>query len=673
MKLFSRFLLIALALVSFDAMAQPIPTTAGSNLTAWNGGSGATNNNQWNSLMNNRSGGVAASAPEADFGNCNALVLRCAQPKCATGGCTSMDITMPIVSGCVMDNETCKKHGDQLIQTIAAQLVANSNAKAQQAQLAAQQAAAQQAAAQNSQQMQQMQAQMQQMQAEMAAQNAATVAQLESALAEQKELNAQAIANATAAQKQIAEQQAAQSANTATTELTQAQIEAAERGVSADLLAREQITGQIMSKLENADTLMKKLNVTMQEAFKYAGCDPRGNNCSGPKRVKVFKQKAQEFFIPFDDIVDEVYEALEMSLAVGVDVSDVVMMLSGACNQWGKFLCVGVDGKHEVETYDNKSCVNGRSVKGQGFAKGGQECTPNMAIPPQDDSRCTLTELISEGGDPVLREWVDENDEGDRLVRVGCATSALDSVSIFGRRRGRKGAALDLDTLERILAQDAPDYVASNRYTQGTAGKDEGIERIKYCALTPRSYQTLLSAVQTKKLPSKICVPYDSLYVTAYTDGALTSGGFQGTGLATGYVNASNCSKCLDWNVFASDGCSLEWEQDGETYKDACPKDLVSKPEGRCKVTGDKCVNEDGKIYKRETHPVNTSVATNESFGDYKTKCILAGGDIDGFVCRCKGTKACLLQLESCQKGEIFNPDTHRCFGGLLVKKELNK
>ena len=145
MKLFSRFLLIALALVSFDAMAQPIPTTAGSNLTAWNGGSGATNNNQWNSLMNNRSGGVVDSAPAADFGNCNALILRCAQPKCATGGCTSLEITTPIVSGCVMDNETCKKHGDQLIQTIAAQLVASSNAKMQQAQLAAQQAAAQQA------------------------------------------------------------------------------------------------------------------------------------------------------------------------------------------------------------------------------------------------------------------------------------------------------------------------------------------------------------------------------------------------------------------------------------------------------------------------------------------------------------------------------------------------
>ena len=176
MKLFSRFLLIALAMVSMDAMAQPIPQTAGSNLTAWNGGSGATNNNNWNSLMNNRSGSVIDSAPAADFGNCNALILRCAQPKCATGGCTTMDITVPIVTGCVMDNETCKKHGDQLIQTISAQLVANSNAKVQQAQLEAQHAAAQAAAAQSSQQMQQMQAQMQQTAQPQAAANAWTCA-----------------------------------------------------------------------------------------------------------------------------------------------------------------------------------------------------------------------------------------------------------------------------------------------------------------------------------------------------------------------------------------------------------------------------------------------------------------------------------------------------------------
>ena len=53
MKLIKPFLLIALTALPHLAMAQ-VATTAGSNLTAWNGNSGATNNNNWNQLTNAR-------------------------------------------------------------------------------------------------------------------------------------------------------------------------------------------------------------------------------------------------------------------------------------------------------------------------------------------------------------------------------------------------------------------------------------------------------------------------------------------------------------------------------------------------------------------------------------------------------------------------------------------
>lgn len=561
MKLFKRFLLLCLCAIPTFAQGQ-IATTAGSNLTAWNGNSGATNNNNWNQMMNNRTMAGGGTGAVADFGNCNSLILRCAQPKCA--GCNTLELARPIVSGCVNSNATCKKYGDDLIEFISAQLVSNATNKAQQAEIAAQTAVAQAAAAQSNAQLQQMQAQMAQMQYDMQQQNAQQMAQMQAALDEQKALTAAAMEQASK-QPEVASTPAPSASGNGA--LTDDMVAAAERGVDADLLARKQISGQILSKIENAEVALKKLEATMDTAFSYAGCDSRGNNCAGPKRVKMFKEKAHAFFEPYDEIVDEAYEALEMALAVGVDVSDVIMMLSGACNQWGKFLCTGMqkdeksDTKHDIAHYEEgKSCKNGRSVK-YGYVKGGQECSHGMAVPPQDDNRCTVTQLIGGAGDndEVLREWLDENYEGDRLVRVGCATSALESITIFGRRSSKKGATLDLDTLERIILQDAPEYAGSNRYSR--SGTDADVERLKYCALTPKGYQSLLTAVQSKKLPKNICTTNDKLSKTFMYDGVIDAAALKGTGLdSTGIIAAADEVRCgyLIKNVKIESGCGLE-------------------------------------------------------------------------------------------------------------------
>lgn len=577
MKLFKRFLLLALCAIPTFAQGQ-VATTAGSNLTAWNGNSGVTNNNNWNQMMNSRtlaSGGGAGAT--ADFGNCNSLILRCAQPKCA--GCNTLDLARPIVAGCVNSNATCKKYGDDLIEFISAQMVSNANNKAQQAEIAAQQMATQAAAAQSNAQLQQMQAQMQQMQYDMQQQNAQQMAQMQAALDEQKALTAAAMEQAT---KQPAVTAPVSSGNGA---LTDDMVAAAERGVDADILARKQISGQILSKIENAEVALKKLKATMDTAFVYAGCDGRGNNCAGPKRVKIFKEKAHAFFEPYDEIVDEAYEALEMALAVGVDVSDVIMMLSGACNQWGKFLCTGAgdnDG-HEIAHYDSKNCDKGRSVR-NGFVKGGQECTPDMAVPPQDDTRCTVTQLIGGAGDndEVLREWLDENDEGDRLVRVGCATSALESIAIFGRRNSKQGATLDLDTLERIILQDAPDYAGGNRYSQGGGGDTE---RLKYCALTPTGYQNLLTAVQSKKLPKKVCVSNQTLARTWEYGGPVAASMFT-NGVESSFIpGVDDKDKCEKWNDFCPGGKGSCESCDSCSSEGNCCVCWDSK-ESRCKVCG---------------------------------------------------------------------------------------
>ncbi len=587
MKPIYRILFYVMCLLPGIAGAAPVATTAGSNLTAYNPNSmGAINNNQWNSMMNSRTG--TDSAPSADFGNCNALIMRCAQPKCATGGCTSMDVTVPIVNGCVNSNNACKQYGNDLVQAIAAQIVANSNAKASQA---AQNAAAS-AAAQTSQQMaqlqQQMNMQMQQMQAQMQAQNDATVAQLQAALEEQKQMTA-------AAQQQVADAQIAQNAQAASG-LTAAQEDAAARGVDSDLIVREQIAGEIMSKLENAETALKTLRDTMRDSFEYAGCDERGNNCTGPKRVKMFKQKAMGFFDPYNDVLDELYDALITAQAVGVDITDIYMMLNGSCNVWGEYLC----SEQNLGTYKDTNCFNGKSKAVDG-ARGGAPCVDGQAIGPEDSVYCTLNRTLADM-EEVQRNWLDPETGEDSgvSVRVGCASSALESSALFRNRK--KQASIDIETLEKMMSQDAPNVIS--KYRRNANAEDDMFERLKYCAVGSNQYSNLEKWVATKKLPNNVCVSSTQALRQVQDDGVLTASAERmiirseatedydkctntHAPCTTGSVNANNT---ISEGVF--DGCCAPVEAmvclskyaGGETY------DIVNK----------KCTCGEGKIYYQE-------------------------------------------------------------------------
>ena len=532
MKKFARFLLVMLCATPIGVANAVVSTTAGNNLTAYNGESGSTNNNKWNNLMNARSGGSATSAT-ADFGNCNAVIMRCAQPKCSNGGCTDMSVTGAIVSGCVQSNAACKQYGDDLVEYISAQLVASSTAKANAAANAANTAAANAAAQKNAQQMAAMQQQMQQMQMEMAQQNAQTVAQLQNALNEQKQLTADAIASVNAARENTPVVQPVTTMDTSR-DLTDSQIVAAQNGVSADVLAREQISGQILSSIENAETQLKALKATMTDVFDYAGCDSRGNNCRGPKRVKMFKQKAEQFFDPYENVLDEMYDALVLAQSVGVDITDIYMMLNGSCNVWGQYLCgLGADNRQQLvcddvavtydadgkpkatggtkchyvtmntlPTYTEKNCQSGSSVS-VGNARGGHDCVIGQIIPPEDDISCTLQKTIVDNkDDPVQRDWLwaDTSDSGAN-IRVGCASSALETSKLF---RGRKKqASIDIETLQRMIAQDAPQVIGGAFGNKSSSPADGA----KYCAIVKDTeYTELQKAAETKTLPKTVCV-----------------------------------------------------------------------------------------------------------------------------------------------------------------------
>ena len=636
MKLFKRFLLLILFFAPCVAGAQ-VATTAGSNLTAWNGNSGATNNNNWNTLMNNRTLAGGAGAPTADFGNCNSLIMRCAQPKCAA--CTSLEIAKPIVEGCVNSNKDCKKHGNDLVDFISAQIVANANAKIQQQQLAAQQAAASAAAAQSNQQMQQMQMQMQQMQQQMQAQNAQQMASMQAALNEQKALVAQAQQEAAAAQQAKIDAQVAPG-------VTVAQQAAIDSGVSDDVLVRQQISGQVMTEIENAEVQLKTLKATMQNAFEYAGCDARGNNCTGPKRVKMFKEKAMKFFEPYNTVLDSLYDALIIAQSVGVDITEIYLMLSNSCNSWGEYLCSDTT----RYTYSSESCKDGTSLASD-LTKGKHPCTVGQVIPAEDSVSCTLQRILLDK-DEVQRGMLDPAQSGDAMIRIGCASAIIDSSGLFANRK--KQASIDIDTLQRILEQDAPGSCLNKNQ------QCDDIYYTKYCAVGSNAYPELQRAVSSKRLPKRVCVSETEMQEGVEEDPPLPSGNND--------------------HVFQSilDRCQYAY---GDTAKQKCycnnvPDAYWDKTENKCKCGVDdtvfvyalaKCMS------KQDAKNVTSSLPNN---------CKYTGGVWTGDDCKCPEDKVSRVVSNSivCEDrmteiwcrpaGGEWKDDKCKCSNGYVLERK---
>lgn len=558
-----------------------VATTAGSNLTAYNG-TGATNNNKWNSMMNAR-GGMTANVAEANFGNCEAVILRCATPKCSSG-CNDASVARPIVAGCVNSNATCKKHGDALIDSLTGQLVAKSNAKVQeqqnavaiaQAQAQAQAAAASAAAEQSNAQMQQMQSQMaamqQQMaesmanmQAQMAAQNESQAAQIQSAL-EESRANAAIVTSELGPDVEGLE------------DMGVAEKIAAKNGINPDILVREQIGGQIETAVEDAVTEMKKMKETLDRVLEYAGCDAGVNNCTGPKRVKKFKDMANEFFDPYESVVENMYDALILAMTVGIDVSDVIMLLSGSCNMWGKYMCnrCTAEGDHKAEgwceCYDDKrkNCY-------------WRVVTDNEGKVSKNQPHCRLVGIINDG-EEVQREWVDANSGMTGSTQVACASDVVMNVSLF--RGMKKNATLDIETLRNLINQDSFPSCRKSKNADGYVLADCGAN---FCAVPDTSSQRLKkleTAARTKKLGKRKDYCFADEKAMGRDGEDVETEVVETKGCAK-YKSASECpSGCL-WN-FISRKCEYASSSSNAEY---CASRSQDKCTGNCKWNGKNCV-----------------------------------------------------------------------------------
>lgn len=516
-RIFSAIVCSA-SLFAFRAYGA-VATTSGSNLTAYN--PSTAYNNQWASMTNPRNDNVSA---KADFGNCNAIVLRCAQPKCANGGCGEMGVASAIVAGCVKSNDKCKQYGDDLINYMTAQLVASSQAKInasnaeqiQAAQDAAQQAqmAAQQAAAQSAQQMAEMQSSMQQqmmqMQQQMAEQNAQSAQQIADALAASQQQQQQAISDMRSAAETAAQLQASGAV------ITQQDEEAIARGISEDVLMRATVTGQIVTELEDAKTALTEVKVALDKAFvEYAGCDSRGDNCSGPKRVKKWRELAGEFIEPYDKVVQKISDALDVAQVLGVDLSDIYMMLNNSCNSWGQYMCP--TGTIVYDT-DDKGQKGAPKVIDEATRRdymdclefGGDEVTLEDCRKQRFNNAkpCSLLKLYtSKDTEDIYQSWINtEVSSEDNQVVVACASNAVTQNSLLARHARRKSGAgvLDLDVLEEWINYHEPSTVKKEEMESKDACKNDKC----YCR-NGTEESTFTKALNTKTMsPEILCKDY---------------------------------------------------------------------------------------------------------------------------------------------------------------------
>jgi len=444
MRTIAKFLLVVFSFAPAAAVAAPVSTTAGSNLTGYNGSMGSTVGNQWNNMTNPRSSNNKA---QADYDNCGTAILRCAKPRCSGGGCAEENIAKSIVTGCINSNKTCGKYSDELVVDISARLMAESVAvkNQQDAAAAAAAAAAQNAARQDNSEIQQQIAQMQNQISSMQQQNNAQLASLQNTIEE----NQRAAADAASAQS------ANNASNTNNTgddsalqrpinqdvgqNLTPGQSAAVKSGVSDEVVQRATISGQILSDMQGVDSALSQLKTTMRDAFRYAKCNEiNGDNCEGPKRVKKFKELAMKFFDPYDALVENLEDSLYKAMSVGVDLGDVYMMLSGSCSRWAEYIC-----RYDVESRVVKKCrckvdeikndddvvvrqADEREIEGDASYMGDKFCQAywvNDSKMVGDDAKCSF--FRKESGIPTYNETncdvtkTDDRDPTYKSIKTG--------------------------------------------------------------------------------------------------------------------------------------------------------------------------------------------------------------------------------------------------------------
>lgn len=92
----------------------------------------------------------------------------------------------------------------------------------------------------------------------------------------------------------------------------------------------------------------------------------------------MLRELAGAFIEPYDKVVEKISDALDIAQVVGVDLSDIYMMLNNSCNQWGQYMCPGGG----MITYDTDPKTGQKGAP--------TVCTNSLGVDNADYNSCLL-------------------------------------------------------------------------------------------------------------------------------------------------------------------------------------------------------------------------------------------------------------------------------------------
>ncbi|MBO7042458.1 MAG: hypothetical protein J6W08_01165, partial [Alphaproteobacteria bacterium] len=204
---------------------------------------------------------------------------------------------------------------------------------------------------------------------------------------------------------------------------------------------------------------------------------------------------AKDFFDPYDDAINKIYDALITAQTVGVDLSQVYMMLNDSCNQWGQYMCNKPNEKGAI--WEIQYPENSRPYVGKDCGMK-TESNGETTIECKAKKECTLLKLLT-NDDEVYEGWIEpeETSGNNKVTVVACASGALNSAKIFARRtKNKNGAGLvDIDALELWMDQIEPNKVYD---------ENKEMAPYEYCSLKDSNREAMKSRLQAAVLSRNV-------------------------------------------------------------------------------------------------------------------------------------------------------------------------
>jgi hypothetical protein len=246
------------------------------------------------------------------------------------------------------------------------------------------------------------------------------------------------------------------------------------------------------------------------------------------------------------------------------------------------------------------------------------------------------------------------------MIRIGCASAIIDSSGLFANRK--KQASIDIDTLQRILEQDAPGSCL-NAFNNNEKCNDT-YYYTKYCAVGSETYAELQRAVSSKRLPDRVCVSKTEMQdvvknnsplegvdnnskIKSITDKCQYAAGttaqqkcYCGSNPNAYWDSTENKCKCeVEDTVFVYSLAKCMSQEDAKNVTSGLFNDCTYTGGG---WTGYDCVCPEGKV----SHVVGNSIVCADRMD--QTNCSLVGGKWKDDKCKCSNDYVLERKSERC-------------------------